>query len=72
MEGALVMLAFGAGTLPNLMATHYLFARTRWLAGNSAGRIAAATLVAAFGVLGIYRAVYDPGALAQGPFCLIP
>jgi hypothetical protein len=33
-------------------------------------RIAAALLVAGFGALGIYRALYDPAALAQGPFCL--
>ena len=72
LEGALVMLAFGFGTLPNLMATQWLLARTKGLAGNSAGRIAAAALVAFFGGLGIWRALYDPGALAQGPFCLFP
>jgi sulfite exporter TauE/SafE len=71
-EGALVMLAFGLGTLPNLIATNFLLAHARSFCGRAAGRIAAAMLLAAFGALGIYRALYDPGALAQGPFCLIP
>jgi sulfite exporter TauE/SafE len=69
-EGAIVMLAFGLGTLPNLMATQYVLARAKRLSGNPTTRIAAALLVAAFGALGIYRALYDPGALAHGPFCL--
>ena len=71
-EGALVMLAFGAGTLPNLLATQYLLARTKRFGGNAVGRIAAAIIVAGFGAFGIHRAVYDPAALAQGPFCLVP
>ena len=71
-EGALVMLAFGLGTLPNLIAAHVLLAHTRRLPAKQAGRIAAATLIAAFGAFGIYRALYDPAALAQGPFCLLP
>ena len=45
-DGALVMLAFGIGTLPNLMAAHYVLARTRRLAGVPMARIAAALLVA--------------------------
>ena len=69
-DGGLVMLAFGIGTLPNLMATQYVLARTRRLAGIPIARIAAALLVAAFGAVGIYRALYDPAALAHGPFCL--
>ena len=71
-EGALVMLAFGLGTLPNLVATQWLLARTARFRWNGAGRSAAAALVAAFGAFGMYRALYDPSALAQGPFCLIP
>jgi sulfite exporter TauE/SafE len=69
-DGALVMLAFGLGTLPNLMATQYVLARGNRLAGNPIARIAAAVLVASFGAFGIYRALYDPAALAHGPFCL--
>jgi sulfite exporter TauE/SafE len=69
-DGAIVMLAFGLGTLPNLMATQYALARTNRLGANRMARIAAALLVAGFGALGIYRALYDPVALAQGPFCL--
>ena len=71
-EGALVMLAFGLGTLPNLVAANVLIAHAQRLRGSGAGRFAVAGLLAAFGTFGIYRALYDPGALAQGPFCLIP
>jgi sulfite exporter TauE/SafE len=71
-EGTFVMLAFGIGTLPNLIAAHWVIGRTGWLGARGAGRIAAAALLTAFGTLGIYRALYDPGALAQGPFCLFP
>lgn len=71
-EGAAVMLAFGLGTVPNLMATNLLIARTRSLYGRSTWRIAAALLLAGFAIVGIYRALYDPNALAQGPFCLLP
>jgi hypothetical protein len=35
-------------------------------------RYAAAALLSAFAVVGIYRALYVADALAQGPFCLIP
>jgi hypothetical protein len=71
-EGAAVMLAFGLGTLPNLMATNLLIARTRPLLGRATWRIAAAVLLVGFAAVGIYRALYDPNALAQGPFCLLP
>jgi len=72
LEGGLVMLAFGLGTLPNLIATNLVLARIRRLRWKGAGRIMAALLLASFGALGIYRALYDPSSLAQGPFCLIP
>ncbi len=70
-NGAAIMLAFGLGTLPNLLAAQALLARarrgiaTRW-------RFAAAVMIAAFGVTGIYRAVFIPEALAGGAYCLIP
>ena len=66
------MLAFGLGTVPNLVATNLLIARTRPPSGRAAWRIAAALLLAGFAVVGIYRALYDPNALAHGPFCLLP
>jgi len=71
-EGAAVMLAFGLGTLPNLLAANVLLARTKPLLARPVWRTAAALLLAGFAVLGIYRALNDPAALAHGPFCLLP
>jgi uncharacterized protein len=71
-QGAAVMLAFGLGTLPNLAATGLLLDRARHLFERATLRRAAAALLVAFAVVGIYRALYIPNALAQGPFCLVP
>jgi len=71
-DGALVMLAFGLGTLPNLaFAGAALGVARRWLQRPIA-RHAAATLVAAFGIAGLYRVLFVADALSQGPFCLVP
>jgi sulfite exporter TauE/SafE len=55
-NGALVMLAFGLGTLPNLLAVGVMAARMRAWFRYPAVRIAAGTMVAAFGVIGLLRA----------------
>ena len=69
-----VMLAavlFGLGTLPNLLAAGWLVGRARpWLA-HSAVRLAAAALLAGFAGVGIWRALWGPLSVAQGPFCLV-
>jgi sulfite exporter TauE/SafE len=66
------MLAFGLGTLPNLAATGVLLASIRrWLSRTTLRALAAAWMIA-FGSLGIWRLLFVPGALAQGPFCLVP
>jgi uncharacterized protein len=70
-NGALVMLAFGLGTLPNLLAAGWTVARSqRWFA-EARYRYAAAAVIAGFAVLGLYRAWFVPEALGQGPFCLV-
>jgi len=71
-QGATVMLAFGLGTLPNLAAAGVLITRARPFFERGMWRFAAASLLAVFAVAGIYRALYVPNALAQGPFCLVP
>ena len=69
-NGALVMLAFGLGTLPNLLAAGWTLARShRWFA-DTRYRYAAAAVIAGFALLGLYRAWFVPEALGQGPFCL--
>lgn len=69
-NGALVMLAFGLGTLPNLLAASWTLTRTGALTTGPAARYAAAMLVAAFALAGLYRAWFVPDALGQGPFCI--
>jgi sulfite exporter TauE/SafE len=71
LEGAAVMLAFGLGTLPNLVAAGWVVARARhWLEGRAL-RYAAATLLAGFACVGIWRALFGPMSTAHGPFCLV-
>lgn len=69
-QGAAVMLAFGVGTLPNVMAAGVLLGRVRQRLGGPAIRRAAAALLAVFALVGAYRALWVADALAQGPFCL--
>lgn len=75
-DGALSMLAFGAGTLPVLLAAGMSGARLRRLAARRAWRRAAGIVVLAFGILGLLRAA-DIGGLgiARGwidVFCISP
>lgn len=68
-QGAAVMLAFGLGTLPNLVVAGVAMARVRrWLEAQSF-RLAAALVLAAFAIVGIVRALYVTPSLAHGPFC---
>ncbi|HEX6137299.1 MAG TPA: sulfite exporter TauE/SafE family protein [Casimicrobiaceae bacterium] len=71
-QGGLVMLAFGLGTLPNLLATGVLLSRARRFVSAVAVRRGAAAAMVAFGLLGIWRVFFVSDALAQGPFCLVP
>jgi sulfite exporter TauE/SafE len=67
--GAAVMLAFGVGTLPNLVVAGVAAARARtWLEARRI-RLAAAVLLASFAAIGIWRALVGTPSLAQGPFC---
>ncbi len=69
LEGGAVMLAFGLGTLPNLLAAAWVVARARqWLASRIV-RYGAAALLAGFAGLGLWRAMYGPLASAHGAFC---
>lgn len=71
-QGGAVMLAFGLGTLPNLMAADVLVGRAKRAFDDKAIRYGVATVLIAFGLIGIWRVLYDPGALARGAFCLVP
>jgi sulfite exporter TauE/SafE len=71
-EGALVMLAFGLGTLPNLLAGGVLLARARRFVPTVALRYAGAALMAAFGLLGLWRGFDAHAMLAALASCLVP
>ncbi|HZG21492.1 MAG TPA: sulfite exporter TauE/SafE family protein [Herbaspirillum sp.] len=75
-RGALTMLAFGAGTLPVLLAAGLSGARLRQLAARPALRRAAGVVVLAFGILGLLRAAEIGGmGIARGwidVFCISP
>jgi len=70
LQGAAVMLAFGLGTLPNLLGAGWILSRTRGWLDAGVVRYAAAALLAGFALVGIWRAVFGAAALGQGPFCL--
>ncbi len=70
-QGALVMLAFGAGTTPTLLAASFTLRLPRRALGQRGWRYVAATAVIVFATTGIYRSLFVAGALAQGPFCLV-
>lgn len=71
-QGALVMLAFGLGTLPNLLAAGWMVARARVWLDRPWLRACAAALLAGFAGVGIYRAIFGaPATLAHGVFCLV-
>ena len=69
-QGALVMLAFGAGTVPALALAGIAFRLPQRRLRGSGWRYLAASVVIGFALAGLYRSVFVPGALAPGPFCL--
>ncbi|MDH4180716.1 MAG: sulfite exporter TauE/SafE family protein [Betaproteobacteria bacterium] len=71
-DGAWIMLAFGVGTLPNLLAAGYVAGRSSGWLQAPGWRLAAAAVIAAFALAGLYRALLVPEALAHGPFCIVP
>ena len=71
-QGALVMLAFGIGTTPNLLALGMLMRRSRGILDTKTLRFTAAAILIAFGGLGLWRFYVADGAPNQGPFCIGP
>ncbi len=65
-RGALVMLVFGLGTLPNLLLAGILFSRFRRFAQAPAVRGVSGLLVLGFGLYGLFNAVNLGGLLWRG------
>jgi sulfite exporter TauE/SafE len=68
--GALVMMAFGLGTVPNLMLAGLALVRLRKFIARRGVRLAAGGLVLAFGVFGLARAADLGEAVRRGLLCL--
>jgi len=72
LDGAAVMLAFGLGTLPNLLFAGALMRLlAAWKAGNAARRIAG-VLMLALGLFGLSQASLAGGHATSAIFCLTP
>jgi sulfite exporter TauE/SafE len=70
-SGAAVMLAFGLGTLPNLLLAGMVFKRLRGIASDARVRLAMGALVAGFGIVGLARAADLGEHIRQGLLCII-
>ncbi len=69
-SGGLLMLAFGLGTLPNLLLISGFSARLASWGHQPWTRYIAAGLMIFTGLLGLYRAFSLPDALLKGGFCI--
>lgn len=67
LSGGLVMLAFGAGTLPNLLAAGLAAGRLQPFLQNRGVRVTAGLFVLGFGMLGLWRMATHP--LGPADFC---
>jgi sulfite exporter TauE/SafE len=70
-SGAAVMLAFGLGTLPNLLLAGMLFKQLRDITADRRVRLAAGALVAGFGVAGLARSADLGEHIRRGLLCII-
>jgi sulfite exporter TauE/SafE len=69
-SGGLLMLAFGLGTLPNLLWISGFSARLAAWGHQTWARYMAAGLMIFTGLFGLYRALTLPDALLRGGFCI--
>lgn len=70
LTGAALMLAFGLGTLPNLLLISKFSAVLTQLSQYAVVRYIAAGLLLSAALFGLYRAWYLPDALLKGGFCI--
>jgi sulfite exporter TauE/SafE len=68
-QGSAIMLAFGVGTLPNLLGTGFALRGAGRLMGEARVRYAAGAVIIGFALVGILRAFQPLEALTKGAFC---
>jgi hypothetical protein len=68
-QGAVLMLAFGAGTLPNLFGIGLAWRQLDRLRAASAPRAVAGCAVALFGIYGLVKALQPAAMGSDGLFC---
>lgn len=69
LHGALVMIAFGLGTLPNLLSFNYFIGKFERWRRVRAVRIAGGILIGTFGVAGLLKAMQPHALSANGLVC---
>jgi uncharacterized protein len=69
LQGAIVMLSFGLGTLPNMLLLGGLVRRIHGAMTKRHVRLAAAGVIAGAGIYGMVHAVHPQLAAADGLFC---
>ena len=65
------MLAFGLGTLPNMLLLSGLIRGLRLMLKMSGARLAVAGLLAVVGLYGVFHGVQQGAAAAEGFFCRV-
>jgi sulfite exporter TauE/SafE len=72
-QGAVLMLAFGLGTLPNMLGIGLLYRQIERLRHAGPARVIAGTAIAAFGVFGVVKAWHPAAVAGNGLLCyMIP
>jgi sulfite exporter TauE/SafE len=70
-QGGMVMLAFGLGTLPNMLMIGGLARRARHPLKRQALRLTAAAVIAGVGLYGMIHALHPQAHTAGGLICLV-
>ena len=70
LNGAILMLAFGLGTLPNLMAAAVFLQRSRSLLASRTARLFSGATMMAFGVYGVAHAASLGAQIRSGLLCI--
>lgn len=72
LQGGAVMLAFGLGTLPNMLLMNALAGRLRGLTKQRGARLAVAGVLAVVGAYGVVHAAHPVASHIAGFFCEAP